>query len=210
MRTPTTEALLFDLGGVLVDVDFRRAIAAWEPYSALPPDALRNAFKHDEQYERHERGEISAAEYFEHLARNLHLSASFEQIEQGWNAIFVGEIVRTRTLVESMRGTLPCYAFSNTNASHMTKWSELFPGVVGAFDRIFTSHQLGLRKPERAAFDRVCTLTGIPAASFLFFDDLAENVQAARDAGLQGVLVQSPEDVAAALSDLAPGKRTPC
>jgi putative hydrolase of the HAD superfamily len=70
---------------------------------------------------------------------------------------------------------------------------------VGAFDRIFASHELGLRKPERAAFERVCALTGTSAASILFFDDLAENVQAAKDAGFQGVLVKTPEDVAAAL-----------
>ena len=198
MRFPTTEALLFDLGGVLLDIDFSRAIAAWEPYSALAPDVLRNTFKHDEYYARHERGEITSKEYFAYLATSLQLTASFAQIEQGWNAIFVGEIQKTRELVESMQGMLPCYAFTNTNASHMAKWSELFPNVVGAFDRIFASHQMGLRKPERAAFDHICALTNIPAAKFLFFDDLSENVQAARDAGLQGVLVQSPDDVAAA------------
>ena len=52
---------------------------------------------------------------------------------------------------------------------------------------------------ERAAFERVCALTGTSAASILFFDDLAENVRAAEDAGFQGVLVKTPEDVAAAL-----------
>lgn len=193
------EALLFDLGGVLVEIDFDRALAVWASYSALPTDVLRTLFKHDVQYERHERGEITATEYFAHLATTLQLTASFEQIEHGWNAIFAGEVLQTRELVESMRRVLPCYAFTNTNASHMATWSKQFPGVVGAFDRVFASHQLGLRKPERAAFDRICALTSTPAASILFFDDLAENVQAAEDAGLQGVLVKSPEDVAAAL-----------
>ena len=202
MSTRHPKALLFDLGGVLVDIDFGRAIAAWAPYSALTPDALRQTFKHDVQYDRHERGEITANEYFEHLAATLQLTATTEQIEQGWNAIFVGEILQTRKLVEAMRGILPCYAFTNTNASHMAAWSKLFPGAVSAFDRIFASHQLGLRKPELAAFDRICSLTDTPAASILFFDDLAENVQAAEDAGLQGVLVRSTEDVVDSLHSL--------
>ena len=193
------EAFLFDLGGVLLEIDFNRAIAAWSPYSALPADVLRKRFRHDLQYERHERGEITATEYFAYLATTLQLTASFEQIEQGWNSIYIGEILQTRELVESMRRVLPCYAFTNTNASHMATWTKRFPGVVGAFDRIFASHQLGLRKPERAAFERVCALTGTSAASILFFDDLAENVRAAEDAGFQGVLVKTPEDVAAAL-----------
>ena len=121
MPTYAPEALLFDLGGVLVDIDFNRALTAWAPYSALSPAELRARFKHDLQYERHERGEIAAAEYFCHLANTLELKASPEQIERGWNAIFVGEIVQTRMLVETMRGILPCYAFTNTNASQLLK-----------------------------------------------------------------------------------------
>ena len=199
MPTHPEEALLFDLGGVLVEIDFERAIAAWAPYSPLPPDVLRKLFRHDVYYERHERGEINELEYFAHLATTLRLDASIEQIEYGWNSIFAGEITQTRELVESMRGVVPCYAFTNTNASHMATWSSMFPRVVGAFDRVFTSHQLGLRKPERAAFDKICSLTGTPAPAMVFFDDLAENVEAALDAGLQGVLVRSPGDVAAAL-----------
>lgn len=202
MTTRTPQALLFDLGGVLVDIDFGRAISAWAPYSALSPAELRTRFTYDFQYERHERGEIDAAEYFEHLAKTLQLDATHEQIEHGWTAIFVGEVRQTRVLVEGMRGILPCYAFTNTNATHMAAWSKLFPGVVDAFDKIFTSHELGLRKPERAAFDRICQLTGTPASSIVFFDDLPENVHAAKVAGLQAVLVRSPDDVAASLRPL--------
>lgn len=202
LPTHAPEALLFDLGGVLIDIDFHRAIAAWTPYSALAPDVLLQSFKHDLQYERHERGEITAAQYFDHLATALQLDASAEQIEAGWNAIFIGEILQTRQWVESLKGVLPCYAFTNTNASHMARWSRAFPRVVRAFDRIFASHQLGLRKPERAAFERVCALIGKDAGTVLFFDDLADNVRAAQDAGLQGVQVRSPDDVAAALQSL--------
>jgi FMN phosphatase YigB (HAD superfamily) len=200
LRTP--EALLFDLGGVLIDIDFNRAIAAWAPCSALPADVLRQRFKHDLQYERHERGEISATQYFDHLATCLQLDASTDQIEAGWNAIFVGEITPTRQWVESLKDVLPCHAFSNTNASHMACWSRAFPRVTAAFDRIFASHQLGLRKPERAAFDCICALIGKDAGAVLFFDDLADNVEAARHAGLHAVQVRSPEDVAAALQSL--------
>lgn len=199
MTRPAPHALLFDLGGVLLDIDFDLALQAWAPYSALTLDALRSTFSPDLPYQRHERGDIDAAAYFDHLADALQLTASHAQIEQGWNAIFVGEIEPTRQWVESLRGTLPCYAFSNTNASHMATWSQRFPAMVSAFDRIFTSHELGLRKPERQAFDRICQLTRLPAAAILFFDDLPENVHAAEEAGLQAVLVRSPQDVISAL-----------
>ncbi len=207
MLTPFPEALLFDLGGVLLDIDFDRALSVWARYSALSMAELRKSFTQDQHYERHERGEIEAEEYFDHLAKTLKLTASREQIEHGWNAIFVGEILRTRVLIESMKGILPCYAFTNTNASHMATWSKLYPDVVAAFDRIFASHELGLRKPERAAFDQIRHLTGASAAAIIFFDDLTENIQAAQEAGLQGVLVRSPEDVASVLRTLNQGRR---
>lgn len=199
MSSPVRQApraLLFDLGGVLIDIDFTRALQAWAPHSTLPLAQLHQLFRHDLQYERHERGEIDAAEYFDHLAATLQLTATHEEIRRGWNAIFVGEIVQTRRLVEAMRKVVPCYAFTNTNASHMAAWSTLFPGVVDAFDRIFASHELGLRKPEAAAFERVCHLAGVAAASTVFFDDLPHNVQAASHFGLQAFLVRSPQDIA--------------
>lgn len=200
LRPP--QVLLFDLGRVLVDFDFGRALEAWAPHSALSPEALRLAFRHDEAYERHERGELTAAQYFAHLAATLQLDASPAQIEQGWNAIFLDEIVRTRRIVEQLRGRLPCHVFSNTNATHLAACRARFPALFSAFDGIFTSHELGLRKPDRAAFERVCALIGCPPDAVLFFDDLAENVAGARAAGLQAVQVRSPDDVAAALRGL--------
>jgi glucose-1-phosphatase len=189
------QALLFDLGGVLFGVDFARALEAWAPHSSLSLAQLREAFKHDLQYERHERGEIDATQYFDHLAATLQLATTREEIGQGWNAIFVDEITEARKIVEAMRKVVPCYAFTNTNAFHMAAWSRLFPRVVGAFDRIFASHELALRKPEPAAFERICQLTGVKAASTVFFDDLPENVQAAKSFGLQAFVVQSPKDI---------------
>ena len=199
MTTFKPEALLFDLGRVLVDVDFGQALHAWAPYSKLSLVELQRRFGPDSQYEQHERGELTDRAYFLHLAEILQLSATPEQIEQGWNAIFPGEITQTIAQVEAMRGKLPCYVFSNTNASHQRTWSSRFPRVVAAFDRIFTSNELGLRKPERAAFDRVCQLIGKPPEAILFFDDAAENVRGACAAGLQAVQVHSPADVAHAL-----------
>lgn len=76
----------------------------------------------------------------------------------------------------------------------------MYPQLVSAFDRIFASHEIGLRKPERRAFDYICQSLALSPDSILFFDDLAENVQAAQDAGLQAVLVRAPDDVAKALS----------
>jgi putative hydrolase of the HAD superfamily len=191
--------LLFDLGGVLIDIDFSLALAAWAPYSRLPLVELQQAFRIDVPYERHERGEIAAAAYFQHVADTLQLDATPAQIEAGWNAIFKGEITAARQLVSQLRGRIPCHAFSNTNASHMDCLTRLYPALADAFDTIFTSHQIGLRKPARAAFEHICRELATPPEAILFFDDLPENVEAANAAGLRGVHVRTTEDITAAL-----------
>jgi putative hydrolase of the HAD superfamily len=206
VQTQAPQALLFDLGGVLVDIDFSRALANWASFSPLPINDLRRAFKFDHQYERHERGEIDATEYFDHIKSTLQLTASTEEVEFGWNSIFVGEIAATRELVEAARQSLPCFAFTNTNVSHMARWSQLFPKVVGAFDHIFASHEIGLRKPERAAFEHICQATSLEPHKIIFFDDLQDNVHAASVAGFRSVLVRSPGDVANTLRTLVPSK----
>ncbi|GAB2854529.1 HAD family phosphatase [Pseudoduganella ginsengisoli] len=201
MTVPPPQVLLFDLGGVLIDIDFQRILAAWAPYSRLSLEQLQQLFCNDLPYQRHERGEITASEYFAHIAQTLQLQAPVAQIEAGWNAIFQGEIAEAVQLVSSLRGTIPCHAFTNTNASHMACWMRLYPAVAQSFGRVFASHQIGLRKPERAAFEHICRELDVRPEAVLFFDDLAENVEAANAAGLRGVLVRHTGDIAAALAD---------
>ena len=199
MNRPPPKALLFDLGGVLIDIDFNLAFEAWQKHSRLSLAEIRQRFSFDRPYQRHERGEIEGAEYFRHLITALELEDDIDLVARGWNAIFVKEIPETIAAVRAMRDRLPCYAFTNTNATHMTSWTGRFPGVAASFDRVFASHLMGLRKPERAAFSTISRETGIAPESIVFFDDLAENVAGAVDAGLHGVLVRSPQDVRNAL-----------
>lgn len=204
MAKGRTRALLFDLGGVLIEIDFERALRHWAPMSQLPLAELRTLFRFDAAYEQHERGEIEAGDYFAHLRRTLKLEATDAQIVEGWNAIFIREIPQTVAMVTHARRHLPCYCFSNTNRTHQEFWMTRFGQASSGFDRVFVSWELGWRKPEAEAFARVCREIGAEAGEVLFFDDTQENVEGARAAGLQAALVRSPQDVRDALEGLVP------
>lgn len=193
------QALLFDLGGVLIDVDFNRVLTHWQPVSRLSLPAMQAAFRADIPYQQHERDELSAAGYFAHLRELLQLQADDARLAQGWNAIFGDEITETRLLVQASRARFKCCAFSNTNALHQVAWTARYPEVLQSFEHVFVSHEIGLRKPEREAFDHVARELGLAPEEILFFDDLQENVDGALAAGLQAVLVRSPKDVRDAL-----------
>ena len=201
-ESPKITALLFDLGGVLIDIDFSRALRSWSHSSDLPLAEITRRFSMDEPYRRHELGEIAASDYFVHIRQLLELEASDEEIAHGWNAIFVGEIAATIDCIARAQVNLPCYLFSNTNPTHQAFWTTAFPAALESFQQIFVSSEMGLRKPDRAAFEAIAAATGFDLGEILFFDDTEENVSGARLAGIPAILVNDHADVELALTDI--------
>ena len=199
--TAAVGAVLFDLGGVILSIDFDRALAAWAPHSRLSPERLRETFHWDEPFLQHETGKLSNEGYFAHLRQALELDCDAATVQAGFNAILVAEIEETTRLVAQVRRRVPCYAISNTNDAHMAEMRRAFPALLPRFDRVFASHEIGHRKPQPAAFDHVLREIGLPAAQVLLFDDLPANIEGARALGLQAVLVRSPADVRDALAE---------
>jgi glucose-1-phosphatase len=196
------DALLFDLGRVVLDIDFNKALSCWAGHAGCEPARLVGRFVRDDIYQRHERGEIDDAEFFADLRTSLGIGLSDAQFLEGWNAIFAGEMPGIAPLLKRAAERLPLYAFSNTNSAHVEHFSQAYAGVLGHFREIFLSSSIGLRKPDAAAYDHVVKAIGVPAPRIVFFDDLAENIEGARARGLTAVHVTSPEDVAEALAAL--------
>jgi HAD superfamily hydrolase (TIGR01509 family) len=187
------EALLFDLGRVVIDLDQARAHARWAELASVPISDIaalvRERILAKEAYCRHERGEISDAQFFAHLRQQLKLALSDAQFVDGWNSIFIGEIPGIRRVLANLQGLLPLYAFSNTNVAHHAYWSRHFRDLLVPFRKIYLSHEIGARKPEPAAFRTVVADMGLAPDRVLFFDDSAENVAGARACGLMAVEV---------------------
>jgi len=199
----SADALLFDLGRVVFDIDFNQTLACWAGHAACEPAQLGGRFSsRDEIYRRHERGEISDAEFFAALRTLLGIELSDAQFLEGWNAIFAGEIPGIEPLLARAAKRLPLYAFSNTNNAHVEYFPHVYAGVLGHFREMFLSSSIGLRKPDAEAYDHVVRAIGVPAERIVFFDDLAENIEGARARGLTAVHVRSPDDVAEALAEL--------
>jgi putative hydrolase of the HAD superfamily len=195
------DALLFDLGNIVIDIDFSRVFDAWARAAGVPPAAIAKRFSIDAAYEAHERGEIEGAQYLASLRKSLEARLSDEELLAGWNAIFVGPREGMRELLQGLSSVVPLYVFSNTNALHHAYWSEQYRELLQPFSRIFCSHQLGVRKPSPEAFRRIAQLIGIAPSRLAFFDDLRENVDGAREAGLPSFHVTSFAELHDALTN---------
>lgn len=196
------DALLFDLGRVVFDIDFSKALACWASHAECEASEIAARFVRDESYRHHEVGTISDEAYFESLRRALGIGIADHQFLEGWNAIFAGEMPGIDALLARAARRLPLYAFSNTNPPHVAHFSKPYADVLGHFREIFLSCAIGLRKPDAAAYDHVIKAIGAPAERIVFFDDLVENIEGARKRGLTAVHVTSPDDVADALTAL--------
>ena len=198
----SADALLFDLGRVVLDIDFSRAIACWAGHARCTPETIVARFVREEAYRLHEVGKISDEAYFDSLRQGLGIAISDAQFLEGWNAIFAGEMPDIAKLLPRAAKHMPLYAFSNTNRPHVEYFSKEYADLLGHFREIYLSSSIGLRKPDAAAFDHVVAAMGVAPSRIVFFDDLAENVEGARAAGLTAVHVRSTADVVAALDAL--------
>jgi putative hydrolase of the HAD superfamily len=189
------DAAVLDFGGVLVEIDFRRAFAVWADAAGVPVDELASRFSFDDAYCAHERGEIDVAAYFSSIRSSLRVDIPDKELLQGWNAIFGAPLPGAGRVLREIGRRMPLYVFSNTNAAHFAHFGPRYRELLAPVRKVLTSCDIGRRKPEPEAFVRIAAITGLPPARLAFFDDLEENVAGARRAGLQAHRVSRPDEI---------------
>lgn len=198
----SVDSVLFDFGGVIVAINFGCAFDAWARAANVSSAEIAARFSFDPQYQAYERGEIDAAMYFASLRQSLGLQLSDEQFLVGWNSIFLEPLPGIVEVLQSLSCKIPLYLFSNTNAAHHRYWREKYRDLLKPFKTIYCSYEIGFRKPTVDSFFYVLKDIGMPPDRMAFFDDLAENVTAARQVGLQGFQVTSSDDIRQVLSNV--------
>jgi putative hydrolase of the HAD superfamily len=176
------DLVLFDLGGVLIEVPGVRAML--ELTGILSEEELWRRWLTCRWVRRFESGGCSETEFAAGVVADwqLELSASaFLEAFRDWPA---GPLPGAPELVAQTRASVATGCFSNTNALHWHGHLATWP-LTGLFDHRFLSFELGMLKPDIAAFAHVAGLLEVPAGRVLFLDDNAVNVAGAAAAGFQ-------------------------
>ncbi len=203
-RSPAgpVKALLFDIGNVILSIDIGRAAAHWPFPRAGGVRGFAAALAQDPVHHRYERGEIDDAAFFAHLRGLLDADLSDAAIRAGWNSIFAGPVSGIQPVLAQLRTKYPLYALSNTNNAHAAYFLEAHADLFSGFQQLFLSHQIGGRKPERAAFEHVAQAIGLTPSEILLFDDLETNIAAAEALGFHTVHVTGPDALETAAARL--------
>jgi len=187
---------IFDMGNVIIDIDFKRVLGVWSNFSGTPLATLTERFSMGEVFQKHERGEISDEEFAAELCHEMGIALSFEQFSLGWQSVFVDlrpEVIEIfKTLRQQGHRVV---VLSNTNRLHLDFWPQNYPEIEANTDAIYLSQNLGMRKPEPRIFQHVLQKEGVTAGEAVFFDDVIENIEAARAVGIGSVWVEDNQTV---------------
>lgn len=186
-----TKNIIFDLGGVLLDIDHQLTIDAFKKLGLQHFESMYSQFQADELFEKLETGHISESGFYEAIKRKTETPLSNKQIEDAWNALILHFRPESLKLLEQLSCYYTLYLLSNTNSIHLKCFKKLFvqetgkPLLDGYFTKAWYSHEVGLRKPDAAIFEFALQQQNLQAAETLFIDDTIINVEAARKLGFK-------------------------
>ncbi|WLS78886.1 glucose-1-phosphatase [Erwinia pyri] len=193
---------IFDLGNVIVDIDFNRVLGVWSDLGRVPLATLQSRFRMGEEFEQHERGEISDEVFAARLCEELDLALSFEQFTAGWQAVFVGVRPEVIAIMHKLREQGDrVVILSNTNKLHCAFWPTQYPEVEKAADKLYLSQDMGVRKPEAEIYQQLLNAEEASAEEAIFFDDNLANIEAAKALGIHSVHVTDANVIPMFFSD---------
>ena len=172
--------IIFDLGGVLVDLDWESVCARLQEHSDVAdvrPEVVNGPIVMSAML-----GRLNPHAYHEALCEKLVASLSYEEFVSIWDSLLSAnkEIL---PVVDRLKSGHRLVLGSNTDPIHFAHCVEWFP-VLQNFQRYFLSYEMGLLKPDPAFFHHILQTLDAPAADCIFIDDRAENVAAALSVGI--------------------------
>lgn len=190
----TIKAIIFDLGGVIININYSLTSAAFKKLGAHDFDKVYSQFKQSPLFDNYETGKIESDVFRKELTELLDLSITDEQFDKAWNAMLLDLPQERLDFIKQLRQNYQTFLYSNTNAIHLKKVSEL-ADFNGCFVKEYYSHQFGMRKPHKESFEKLLRENGLNASETLFIDDTPQHIEGARQAGLHTMLIDKNNSI---------------
>jgi putative hydrolase of the HAD superfamily len=182
--------IIFDLGGVLLDIDYQKTLDAFEALGFKDFDKHYSQAKQSGLFDDFEIGAIAPHEFIGTIKSYLPDSVSDEDVAHAWNALLLDWRPERISFLEDLASRYNLFLFSNTNAIHKAFFDRTFVEQVGKnsldsyFVKAYYSHIFGRRKPHPESFIAILNENNLIPSETLFIDDSLQHVHGAREAGI--------------------------
>lgn len=188
----TKKILLFDLGGVLININYQATIDAFEQLGIPNFKDMYSQANQSGLFDDYETGKISSFAFINGILDFLPAGCTANQVVHAWNAMLLDWPTSRLNFLQKLAATHDLYVLSNTNELHMEKARRNLKNATDLeledfFTTVFLSHELGDRKPNTSAFQKVLDHIGAKAEDVLFVDDSIQHVENARSMGIEAV-----------------------
>jgi putative hydrolase of the HAD superfamily len=187
--------IIFDLGGVVLNIDFQRSADEFHKLGVSNFDKLYSRAVQNSLFEDVEMGIIDADEFRKQIRLLSKLNLSDQEIDKAWNAIILDFPNERLKLIQQISKNYSCYLLSNTNKIHYDvyqadlKNNHAINGLESLFIKTWFSHDLKMRKPNLDIFEFALTDGGLKPEETLFIDDSIQNIDAAKKLGIRTLFI---------------------
>ncbi|HEY5822984.1 MAG TPA: HAD family phosphatase [Cyclobacteriaceae bacterium] len=198
MNKTSVKNIIFDLGGVIINLSVPATFAAFAQASGKPLDEVSKYASHQAFFD-YEKGLISDQQFREEVKNILEWKAKDETFDICWNAMLLDIPIERLQLLERLKKEYRVFLLSNTNEIHLKKFNHILKVTSGResmdyyFHKAYYSHRMKMRKPDTEIFEFVLKENQLDPSQTLFLDDNVSNLEGAAQTGIQTFHVKTPE-----------------
>jgi putative hydrolase of the HAD superfamily len=194
--------IIFDYGNVIFMLDFEKLKNGWDSISIPGPDAFFSHGVQDPIFDAFDRGHVSADEFRQFIRdRSANSALTDQDIDAAWNSLLLGVTHGTHDILARLNKKYRTFLLSNINPIHYEYIMNYLKNEFGfenndhLFEKTYYSHLIGMRKPDKAIFERVLQENDLKPEETLFIDDIAANLEPAKQLGIQTFMMKAPDTV---------------
>lgn len=192
MLNSNIKAIIFDLGGVILNIDYQKTISEFQKMGIENFENLYTQAQQNHVFDKFEMGLISTQEFRNYIKTESGINITDQQVDLAWNAMLLDLPKKRIDLIQQLASKYKVFLFSNTNQIHLNAFRKSIgkahkkPMLLEEiFVKTYYSHELKMRKPNPNGFEYILNSHNLNPATTLFIDDSEQHIKGAQKLGLQ-------------------------
>lgn len=193
--------IIFDLGGVIINLSVEKTHQAFAALSGKPIEEIKSIVHHGAFFHQYEKGLIDDTDFRYHLRESLNMIVGDNELDQAWNAMLLDIPMDRIHLLQQLKPKFNLFLLSNTNNIHLQCFNSKVQQLTGLaaideyFHAAYYSHLIKMSKPDVEIYEYVLQSNNLVAHETIFLDDNKDNLVGANKAGIQTFHVQHPDQL---------------